>query len=190
MASDLSKSTVSMTPSHRLPKVIHSLNIESEIPSPTQAQIERILIESVSTFAENLQSSINRVKETRTRQRGKPEGTEDESRCKQTLNMCWQPLLTICEKLLQLVTDDSNTQLLLRAYISLIGACGQAQVNDGRDAFLISLCRECVTFSKEAQVKEKNQLIATQRANRQPTMTLSSLFANAGDKCTVTPRNL
>jgi hypothetical protein len=66
-------------------------------------------------------------------------------------------MLNVIEKLLQLVTEDSNTQLLIKAYISLIGACGIAQVIEGRDALLTSLCRECVSIQKETQSKDKPQ---------------------------------
>ena len=68
--------------------------------------------------------------------------------------MCWQPLLFIVEKGLQ-CADDSNLQMLLKSYISLIGACGVTEVFDARDAFLGSLCRECVTILKDNQQKEK-----------------------------------
>ena len=77
-------------------------------------------------------------------------------------------------------------QLLLKAYISLIGACGAALVFDGRDAILTSLCRECLTVQKET-VKDKANPAATQRGKISYSG-VGNLFGN--DKCTVTSRNM
>jgi hypothetical protein len=135
-------------------KVILS-NIESEIPIPTLSQIERIVIESLATFAENLQNGFMNTKSKPSRKAD--ETIDDELRCKQTLTLSWQMILTISERLIQLGTDDQNLNLLLKTYVSMIAACGSGQVVEGRDAFLTSLCRESITSTtmKDVQPKDK-----------------------------------
>ena len=41
--------------------------------------------------------------------------------------------------------DEASCQMLLRAYQSCIGACGTANCFEARDAFLTSLCIQCVS---------------------------------------------
>ena len=61
------------------------------------------------------------------------------------LLLCWKPLLEIHQKLIRTTPDESNIQMLLKAYQSCIGACGSANCYEARDAFLQALCNECVT---------------------------------------------
>lgn len=75
--------------------------------------------------------------------------------------------------------------MLLKSYISLIGACGVTEVFDARDAFLGSLCRECVMILKDNQNKDKTPAAQTYRAKQQ-----SIVFPAAGEKHTITPRNV
>lgn len=100
--------------------------------------------------------------------------------------MCWAPILSILEKLIQLVTDEVCVQLLLRAYVNLISACGTALIFDGRDAILTSLCRECLTIHKEPVKESKTNPPTTQRGKA--SHAVGSLFGN--EKCSVTSRNM
>lgn len=94
--------------------------------------------------------------------------------------------MQVSQTLIQTGTDDSNLQLLLQAYVSLIDACGTAQVLDGRDALLASLCKECVSVQGSLPVVKETKPVATARGK--PQTQVSGVFAN--EKCTVTSRNL
>ena len=61
------------------------------------------------------------------------------------LLLCWKPLLETLQRLIKTTMDESNIQMLLKAYQSCIGACGSANCYEARDAFIYELCQECVT---------------------------------------------
>jgi hypothetical protein len=76
-----------------------------------------------------------------------PPATESPShkRSKNMLLLSWKSLLDIMQNLIKTTSDESNIQMLLKAYQSCIGACGSANCYEARDAFLESLCNECVS---------------------------------------------
>ena len=71
------------------------------------------------------------------------------------LLLCWKPLLEIHQKLIKTTPDESNIQMLLKAYQSCIGACGSANCYEARDAFLQALCSECVTTVSSGQASPR-----------------------------------
>ena len=73
------------------------------------------------------------------------------------LLLCWKPLLEIHQKLIKTTPDESNIQMLLKAYQSCIGACGSANCYEARDAFLQALCNECVTTTTSGQSSPRAQ---------------------------------
>lgn len=137
--------------------MINSQNLEGEISPPTFLQIQRIIIESICTFADNFVyvfSAIGIKLGTPAEGRGRhrePEESESLVKCKRMLTLCWKPLLEALQKLIRATPDESNIHMLLKAFRSCIGACGSANCYEARDAFLQALCNECITVSSPGQ---------------------------------------
>lgn len=114
-------------------------------------QIQRIIIESICSFANNFVyvfSAIGIKLGAESESRGRNRDTEESpniAKCKRMLTLCWKPLLETLQKLLRTTPDESNIHMILRAYQSCVGACGSANCYEARDAFLQSLCNECLT---------------------------------------------
>lgn len=111
------------------------------------------MIESICTFADNFVyvfSAIGIKLGTPSENRGKNRETEESHsmiKCKRMLTLCWKPLLEVLQKLIRTTPDESNIQMLLKAFQSCIGACGSANCYEARDSFLQALCNECVSVN-------------------------------------------
>ena len=75
--------------------------MDGEINAPTFVQMQRIMIESICTFADNFVyvfSSIGIKLGTPSENRGKNRETSESPsmiKCKKMLTMCWKPLLEV-----------------------------------------------------------------------------------------------
>ena len=98
----------------KINKVINSQNLDGEIGAPTFLQIQRIIIESICTFADNFVyvfSAIGIKLGTPSENRGKNRDTEESPsmiKCKRMLTLCWKPLLEALQKLIRTTPDESN----------------------------------------------------------------------------------
>ena len=90
-----------------------------------------------------------------------PEESPSMIKCKRMLTLCWKPLLEALQKLIRTTPDESNIQMLLKAFQSCIGACGSANCYEARDAFLQALCNECITVSAKSDTSSGLGNLAT-----------------------------
>ena len=77
------------------------------------------------------------------------------------LTLCWKPLLETLQKLIRTTPYESNIHMLLKAFRSCIGACGSANCYEARDAFLQTLCNECITVNNGGGAGSSGQASST-----------------------------
>jgi len=106
----------------KINKVINSWTLDGEISAPTFLQVQRIIIESICTFADNFVyvfSAIGIKLGMPSSGRGKNRENEESAsllKCKRMLTLCWKPLLEALQKLIRTTPDESNIQMLLKAF--------------------------------------------------------------------------
>ena len=53
----------------------------------------------------------------------------------------WRPMLQVLSLLLEFCSNENIVQFVLKAYMSMTITCGVLELDDARNAFILSLCR-------------------------------------------------